>query len=288
MLFRSRAAADRAAAEVSLDRLCALPISAARTFLSALVLDGTQEVIATELLKEIRGRLEFLDRVGLGYLALDRRAPTLSGGESQRIRLATQIGAGLTGVLYVLDEPSIGLHPRDNVKLLGALEALRDKGNTVVVVEHNPHVGWPPHWREIWGGRWFGDDPAYRHVSVARPLFDAEVNILGSLNVASKEWVIRQYDHEVQAGSVVKPLVGVCNDGPSDAAVVRPNLKTKRGLAIACGMNPRFGDLDPYWMAASAIDEAVRFLEGAVTRTDRIQKYLANHPKYRMAEQYAE
>ncbi len=82
--------------------------------------------------------------------------------------------------------------------------------------------------------------------------------ILGSLNVCSKEWVIRQYDHEVQAGSVVKPLVGVMNDGPSDAAVVRPNLQSKRGLAVACGMNPRFGDLDPYWMAASAIDEAVR------------------------------
>ena len=76
--------------------------------------------------------------------------------------------------------------------------------------------------------------------------------------MCSKEWVIRQYDHEVQAGSVVKPLVGVCNDGPSDAAVVRPNLQSKRGLAISCGMNPRFGDLDPYWMAASAIDEAVR------------------------------
>ncbi len=84
------------------------------------------------------------------------------------------------------------------------------------------------------------------------------LRILGSLNVCSKEWVIRQYDHEVQAGSVVKPLVGVCNDGPSDAAVVRPNLQSKRGLAVACGMNPRFGDLDPYWMAASAIDEAVR------------------------------
>ncbi|MFM2096157.1 MAG: Phosphoribosylformylglycinamidine synthase subunit PurL [Planctomycetota bacterium] len=82
--------------------------------------------------------------------------------------------------------------------------------------------------------------------------------ILGSLNVASKEWIIRQYDHEVQAGSVVKPLVGVCNDGPSDAAVVRPVLKSRRGLVIACGMNPRFGDFDPYSMAASAIDEAVR------------------------------
>jgi len=124
-------------AELSLDALCGLPIADARTFLAALALDGTQATIATELMKEIASRLEFLDRVGLGYLALDRKAPTLSGGESQRIRLAAQIGSGLSGVLYVLDEPSIGLHPRDNVKLLGALEALRDKGNTVVVVEHD-------------------------------------------------------------------------------------------------------------------------------------------------------
>jgi phosphoribosylformylglycinamidine synthase len=84
------------------------------------------------------------------------------------------------------------------------------------------------------------------------------LQILGSLNVCSKEWVIRQYDHEVQGGSVVKPLVGVLNDGPSDAAVVRPVLASRRGLAIACGMNPRYGDIDPYHMAASAIDEALR------------------------------
>jgi len=82
--------------------------------------------------------------------------------------------------------------------------------------------------------------------------------ILGSLNVASKEWVIRQYDHEVQGGSVVKPLTGITDDGPSDAAVLRPLLKSRRGLVIACGMNPRYGDFDTYWMAASAIDEAVR------------------------------
>jgi phosphoribosylformylglycinamidine synthase len=82
--------------------------------------------------------------------------------------------------------------------------------------------------------------------------------ILGSLNVCSKEWIISQYDHEVQAGSVIKPLVGASNDGPSDAAVVRPDLNSRRGLVIACGMNPRYGDYDPYWMAASAIDEAVR------------------------------
>lgn len=93
----------------------------------------------------------------------------------------------------------------------------------------------------------------------AKPRFDADLKaILGSWNVCSKEWVIRQYDHEVQAGSVVKPLVGVLRDGPSDAAVVRPDLKSNRGLVISNGMNPRFGDFDPYWMAASAIDEAVR------------------------------
>lgn len=84
------------------------------------------------------------------------------------------------------------------------------------------------------------------------------LKILGSLNVASKEWIIRQYDHEVQAGSVVKPLVGVNNDGPSDAAVVRPNLNSNRGIVVSNGMNPMYGDLDPYWMAASAIDEAIR------------------------------
>jgi phosphoribosylformylglycinamidine synthase len=84
------------------------------------------------------------------------------------------------------------------------------------------------------------------------------LSLLSSLNIASKEWVIRQYDHEVQGGSVIKPLVGAANDGPSDAAVLRPVLSSRRGLVIACGMNPRYGDLDPYHMAACAIDEAVR------------------------------
>ncbi|MGL6094373.1 MAG: excinuclease ABC subunit UvrA, partial [Fimbriiglobus sp.] len=96
-----------------------------------------QKIIATELLKEIRARLGFLLNVGLHYLTLDRSAPTLSGGEAQRIRLAGQIGSGLVGVLYILDEPSIGLHPRDNVRLLKSLERLRDMGNTVLVVEHD-------------------------------------------------------------------------------------------------------------------------------------------------------
>jgi excinuclease ABC subunit A len=100
-------------------------------------LNPIQHVIAEEVLKEIRGRLGFLLNVGLHYLTLDRSAPTLSGGEAQRIRLAGQIGCGLVGVLYILDEPSIGLHPRDNDRLLRSLERLRDMGNTVLVVEHD-------------------------------------------------------------------------------------------------------------------------------------------------------
>src|SRR5262249_23160024 len=100
-------------------------------------LDPLSRTIAEELLKEIRARLGFLTNVGLHYLTLDRSAPTLSGGEAQRIRLASQVGAGLVGVLYILDEPSIGLHPRDNDRLIATLERLRDVGNTVIVVEHD-------------------------------------------------------------------------------------------------------------------------------------------------------
>ena len=94
--------------------------------------------------------------------------------------------------------------------------------------------------------------------------------ILGSLNVASKEWIIRQYDHEVQAGSVIKPLVGINNDGPSDASVVRPDLTSSRGLVVSCGMNPHLGDRDPWWMAASAIDEAIRNCVAVGANPDRI------------------
>jgi phosphoribosylformylglycinamidine synthase len=99
---------------------------------------------------------------------------------------------------------------------------------------------------------------------------DELFQILGSYNVASKEWVIRQYDHEVQGGSVVKPLTGVCNDGPSDAAVIQPKLDSDKGLAISCGMNPLYGDIDPYWMALAGIDEAVRNIVCVGGRADRI------------------
>ena len=121
----------------NLQEVSALSIAEAGEFFEALALTETEQYIASEALKEIRGRLRFLSDVGLDYLALDRTAPTLSGGESQRIRLASQIGAGLVGVLYILDEPSIGLHARDNRRLLDSLEKLRDMGNTVIVVEHD-------------------------------------------------------------------------------------------------------------------------------------------------------
>ena len=114
-----------------------LPISAAVEVFDSFELTERESLIASRVLREIRDRVRFLNDVGVGYLTLNRSAATLSGGEGQRIRLATQIGANLTGVLYVLDEPSIGLHQRDNRKLLATLSHLRDLGNTVVVVEHD-------------------------------------------------------------------------------------------------------------------------------------------------------
>ena len=121
----------------SIQALSAMTITRARDFLRALTLNEKEKLIARQLLKEIDARLTFLTDVGLEYLTLSRSAGTLSGGEAQRIRLATQIGSGLTGVLYILDEPSIGLHQSDNEKLLGTLRHLRDLGNTLIVVEHD-------------------------------------------------------------------------------------------------------------------------------------------------------
>jgi excinuclease ABC subunit A len=117
-----------------------MSVTRALAFLDGLALTATEELIAHRIVKEIRERLTFLDNVGVGYLQLDRAAKTLSGGEAQRLRLATQIGSQLVGVLYILDEPSIGLHQRDNDKLIGTLERLRDLGNTVLVVEHDEQM----------------------------------------------------------------------------------------------------------------------------------------------------
>ena len=123
---------------LNIDEFCHKPVTDAIDLRQrARRLTETQAQIAQQILKEIRSRLAFLQSVGLYYLTLSRQAGTLSGGESQRIRLATQIGSSLMGVLYILDEPSIGLHQRDNDKLLATLKHLRDLGNTLIVVEHD-------------------------------------------------------------------------------------------------------------------------------------------------------
>jgi excinuclease ABC subunit A len=137
--LRDDAAAVRFA-DHTIGQLSDMPVEHSLALFRDLKLSKTQLQIAGELLREVRNRLQFLADVGLEYLTLSRPGPTLSGGEAQRIRLASQIGSGLTGVLYVLDEPSIGLHPRDNRRLLRALERLRDLGNTLLVVEHDRDV----------------------------------------------------------------------------------------------------------------------------------------------------
>lgn len=121
----------------NIDDFCQMSVSNALRFIESLELSETEKTISKEILKEIKARLGFLESVGLEYLTLARKAGTLSGGEAQRIRLATQIGSALVGVLYILDEPSIGLHQRDNSKLIATLKKLRDVGNTVIVVEHD-------------------------------------------------------------------------------------------------------------------------------------------------------
>jgi excinuclease ABC subunit A len=135
--LRAEARAVRVAGK-SITEICALTVKEARAFFAGLQLTEAQTEIADKILEEIRSRLQFLDEVGLDYLSLDRLTSTLSGGESQRIQLATSLGSHLVGALYVLDEPSIGLHPRDTQRLIDILKSLRDLGNTVLVVEHDP------------------------------------------------------------------------------------------------------------------------------------------------------
>jgi excinuclease ABC subunit A len=135
--LRAEARAVRVAGK-SITEICTLTVKEARAFFAGLQLTEAQTKIADKILEEIRSRLQFLDEVGLDYLSLERLTSTLSGGESQRIQLATSLGSHLVGALYVLDEPSIGLHPRDTQRLIDILKSLRDLGNTVLVVEHDP------------------------------------------------------------------------------------------------------------------------------------------------------
>ncbi|MCE2454160.1 MAG: ATP-binding cassette domain-containing protein, partial [Nitrospinae bacterium] len=120
--------------------VCAMPVSELREYFEAPPLTPDQRARASDVLKQVRERLDFLHKVGLEYLTLDRETRTLSGGEHQRINLANQLGAHLTGTLYILDEPTIGLHPRDNARLVSILKDLVDRGNTLLVVEHDRDV----------------------------------------------------------------------------------------------------------------------------------------------------
>jgi excinuclease ABC subunit A len=133
----AEATAGRQGRELNIHKFSEQTTEAAARYIDNLELSATQKKVVTDVVREIQSRLQFMVEVGLGYLTLNRESGTLSGGEAQRIRLATQIGSGLAGVLYVLDEPSIGLHQRDNARLLGTLRRLRDLGNSVIVVEHD-------------------------------------------------------------------------------------------------------------------------------------------------------
>ncbi len=280
----SRTPDDRV--ELSIDQLCALPIANARTFFAGLELDGTQAVIGSELLKEITSRLSFLDEVGLGYLSLERRAPTLSGGESQRIRLAAQIGSGLSGVLYVLDEPSIGLHPRDNTRLLAALAELRDKGNTVVVVEHDEET--------IRAADWvvdFGPGPGKRGgevVAVGRPeqIAKSPRSITGDY-LAGRERIevpatrrsgngerlrlegvrhnnLKKVDVDIPLGMLVC-VTGISGSGKSSLVgdVLEPAMRLALGSETATP-----GDYDAIW-GVEHVDKVIVIDQSPIGRTPR-------------------
>ena len=135
--LRAEARAVRIAGR-SITEVCQMTVKEARPFFAGLNLSAAETQISDKVLEEIQGRLQFLDEVGLDYLTLDRLTSTLSGGEAQRIQLATSLGSHLVGALYVLDEPSVGLHPRDTDRLIQILKGLRDLGNTLLVVEHDP------------------------------------------------------------------------------------------------------------------------------------------------------
>ena len=178
--------------EKNIHQICEVPLKQALTFFESLELQGAKLAIADKIVKEIESRLKFLTNVGLEYLSLSRSAETLSGGEAQRIRLASQIGSGLTGVMYVLDEPSIGLHQRDNDRLLDTLKRLRDIGNSVIVVEHDQdaimlaHIAAAMAVREIRTVRVYGRDASRLQVFAAElaAMHRVEVQAAGSAREA--------------------------------------------------------------------------------------------------------
>ena len=196
--------ASTAHGEQSIAGLTALSIEDAAQFLDSLVLGHREEIIAGAVLKEIQARLRFLLDVGLNYLTLDRGASTLSGGEAQRIRLATQIGSGLAGVLYVLDEPSIGLHQRDNQRLIKTLKRLRDIGNTLIVVEHDEDTIREADWLVDVGPRAgeYGGQVVYQGEPAG--IEDVEESLTGQYLSGKKELAVPDSRREIDRERMLK------------------------------------------------------------------------------------
>jgi excinuclease ABC subunit A len=199
---------------VNIHEFTRLSVTAALAFLDRLELTETERLIGQRIVKEIRERLTFLDNVGVGYLQLDRAAATLSGGEAQRLRLATQIGSQLVGVLYILDEPSIGLHQRDNGRLIATLERLRDLGNTVLVVEHDEQMMRSADWLVDMGP---GAGEHGGHVVAEGPAAEVERNpesvtgrfLSGERQIAVPERRVHENGSFVVRGAAMHNLKGI-------------------------------------------------------------------------------
>ena len=271
---------------VGIDALCKLTIGEARDFLNGLTLKAGDRKVADELLKEIRARLGFLLDVGLSYLTLERGASSLSGGEAQRIRLASQIGSELTGVIYILDEPSIGLHQRDNAKLLATLKRLRDLGNSVIVVEHDRETMEEADWlvdfgpgAGILGGEVIASDtPAKvaenprsltgqylsgrREIALParrRPVAAPRLRILGA-----RENNLQNLDVEIPLGMMVA-VTGVSGAGKSTLIneIVRPSLsRTLMGSSAVAGAHTAI-------QGAQFLDKVIDIDQQPIGRTPR-------------------